>query len=65
MAEVRFVAKRVEDEDVQVLEERQAFIGNIAHVGEIGSVAETVTGNLLATVGDGDLPKLCSEDIDD
>ena len=54
VAGVGLVAEGVEDEDVEVLEEREAFGGDVAHVGEVGGGAEAVAGDGVAAVGDGD-----------
>ena len=64
VAGVRLAAQRVEDEDVEVLEQRNALVGDVAHVGEVGGGAEAVAGDLLAAVGDGDAPEAGAEEID-
>ena len=64
VAEVRVAAECVEDEDVEVLEEREAIVGDVAHVGEIGGGAKAVAGDLLAAVGDGDAAEAGPEEID-
>ena len=64
MAGVRVAAKGVEDEDVEVLEERDAVVGDVAHVGEVGGAAEAVAGDLLAAVSDGDAVEAGAEELD-
>lgn len=64
VTEVRLVAKRVQDQDVEVLEERKAFVGNVTHIGEVGSFTEAVTSDLLAAMSDRYLLESYSEDID-
>ena len=53
VAGVGVAAEGVEDEDVEVLEEGEAFGREVAHVGEVGGGAEAVSGNLLPAVEDG------------
>ena len=55
MAGVGLVTEGVEDEDVEVLEERDALGRDIGHVGEVGGGAEAVAGDGVAAVGDGDV----------
>ncbi len=57
-------AEGVEDEDVEILEEGDADLGDVAHVGEVGGAAEAVAGDLLGAVGDGDALEAGSEDVD-
>ena len=64
VAEVRVAPEGVEDEDVEVLKERDALVGDVAHVGEVGGAAEAVAGDLLAAVGDGDALEAGSEEIE-
>lgn len=64
VAGMRVAAEGIEDEYVEILEERDALGWDVAHVGEIGSVAEAVAGDLLAAVGDRDSAKTCTEEID-
>ena len=51
---VRLAAQGVEDEDVEVCEQREGFGGDVVEVGEVGGGAEAVAGDGLAAVGDGD-----------
>ena len=64
VAGVRVAAEGVEDEDVEILEERDADFGDVAHVGEVGGGAEAVAGDLLAAVGDGDALEAGAEEVD-
>ncbi len=64
MAGVRLVAKGVEDEDVEVLQERDAVRWDVAHVGEVGGGAEAVADDGVAAVGDGDDDEFCAEEVD-
>ena len=56
--------KGVEDEDVEVLKKRDALVGDVAHVGEIGGAAESVAGDLLAAVGYGDAAETGAEQVE-
>ena len=62
VAGVRGGAEGVEDEDVEVLEEGEGFVGDIAHVREVGGGAEAVAGDTLAAVDDGDALEGCAEE---
>lgn len=53
VAGVRLGAEGVENEDVEVPEERQAGFGDGAHVGEIGGGAEAEAGDLEVAMEDG------------
>ena len=64
VAAVGFVAESIEDENVEVLEEREALGGDVGHVGEVGGGAEAVAGDGLAAVGDGDALELRAEEGD-
>ena len=64
VAGVGLAAEGVEDEDVEVLEEREALFGDVAHVGEVGGGAEAVAGDGLAAVGDGDALEAGAEEVD-
>ena len=64
VAGVRLAAEGVEDEDVEVLEEREALGGDVAHVGEVGGGAEAVAGDVVAAVGDGDALEAGAEEVD-
>ena len=64
VAGVRIAPERVEDEDVEVLKQGQTYIGDVAHVGEVGSAAEAIAGDLLAPVGYGDAAKTGSKKVD-
>ncbi len=64
VAGVGLAAEGVEDEDVEILEERDADVGDVAHVGEVGGGAEAVAGDLLAAVGDGDALEAGAEELD-
>ena len=57
-------AEGVEDEDVEILKEREALFGDVAHVGEVGGAAEAVACDLLEAVGDGDAVEVGSEEVD-
>ena len=63
MAGVGVVAEGVEDEDVEILEEGDAFGRDVGHVGEVGGVAEAVTGDLVAAVDDGDAKEAGAEEV--
>ncbi len=62
VAGVRVAAEGVEDEDVETLQESDAFGGQVAHVGYVGGGAETVAGDYLAAVDDGDALEVRAED---
>jgi len=64
VAVVRVAAKGIDDEDVEILKKSDAFVGDVAHVGEVGCAAEAVAGDLLAAVGDGDALEAGSEEIE-
>ena len=64
VAGVGLAAEGVEDEDVEILEEREAFGGDVAHVGEVGGGAEAVAGDGLPAVGDGDALEAGAEELD-
>ena len=64
VAGVRLAAEGVKDEDVEVLEEREAFGGDVAEVGEVGCGAEAVAGDLVVAVGDRDAEEVGSEEDD-
>ena len=64
MAWVRIVAESVEDEHVEILQQRQALGGDVAHVGEVGGGAEAVAGDLLAAVGYGDATEAGVEEVE-
>ena len=51
---MRLAAEGVEDEQGEVLEERDGLGGKVAEVGEVGGGAETIAGDGLAAVEDGD-----------
>ena len=51
---VLLAAEGIKDEEVEVLEEREALFGDLAHVGEVGGGAEAVAGDALLAVLDGD-----------
>ena len=62
VAGVGLAAERVEDEDVEMLEERDGLGRKVGEVSEIGGGAEAVAGDGLAAVGDGDTLKVDSEE---
>ncbi len=64
VAGVGVVAERVEDEDVEVLEEGDGVRGEVGEVGEVGGGAEAVAGDGLAAVGDGDALEVGAEERD-
>ena len=64
VAVVRIAPEGIDDEEVEVLKESDAFVGDVAHVGEVGGAAEAVAGDLLAAVGDGDALEAGSEEIE-
>ena len=64
MAEVRIAAEGVEDENVEVLKEGDALVGNVAHVGEVGGAAEAIASDLLTAVCDGNALEACAEDVE-
>jgi len=64
VAGVRIAPQRIEDEDVQVLKQGEAFLGDIAHVRKIGGTAEAIAGDLLTAVQDRDTAKAGSEEIE-
>ena len=64
VAGVGLAAQRVEDEDVEVFEQRKALGGDVAHVGEVGGGAEAVAGDGVAAVGDGDAQEVRAEEVD-
>jgi len=51
---VGLTAESVEDENVEVGEQREALGGDVVEIGEVGCGAEAVAGDGLAAVGDGD-----------
>src|SRR6185312_2988123 len=61
---MRLAAQGVEDEDVEVLQQRNAFRRDVAHVGKVGSRAEAIAGNGLASMSDRDAEKCCTEQFD-
>src|ERR1700690_625457 len=63
MTRVRIVAKGVKNQDVEILKERQADVGNVAHIGEIGGAAEAVAGDLLPPVSNWDAAKARTEEL--
>ena len=65
VAGVRVAAQSVEDEDVEVLEQREGFGWQVAHVGEVGGGAETVPGDCLASVDHRDALKVRAGDVDE
>src|ERR1700760_2574115 len=52
----------VENKDVEVIEQLQALIGDVAHVGEIRGRAEAVAGDGVASVHDRDAPEASAEE---
>ncbi len=64
VAGVRGVAERVEDQEVEVLEERDGGWREVAHVGEVGGRAEAIAGDGFAAVSDGDALEVCAEEGD-
>ena len=50
---VGFAAESVEDEDVEVFEEWQAYGGDVARVSEVGHRADAIARDGLLAVGDG------------
>jgi len=64
VAEVRIATQGVEDEDVEVLQERDAFFGDVVHVCEVSSGAEAIAGDLLTAVCDGDAAEAGSEEVE-
>lgn len=64
VAEMRVATEGVEDEDIKVLEEGDALVGDVAHVSEIGGAAEPVACDLLAAVGDGDALEAGAEEVE-
>ena len=64
MAVVGVATKGIDDEDVEILEESYAFVGDVAHVGEVGGAAKTVASDLLAAMGDGDALEAGAEEIE-
>jgi hypothetical protein len=50
---VGLAAEGVEDEDIETLEQGEAFVGDVGHVGEVGGGAEAVAGDGVAAVRDG------------
>ena len=63
VAWVGIATEGVEDEDVEVLEEGNAFGWDVAHVSKIGGGAEAVSGDLLAAVGNRDPSEAGSEEV--
>ena len=64
VAGMRFRAEGVEDEKVEVLEERDGLLGDVAHVREVGGGTEAVGGGALSSVDDGDALEGCAEEGD-
>ena len=62
VAGVGLAAESVEDEEIESLEERNGFRWEIAEVGEVGGCAETIAGDGLAAVDDGDAEEVCAEE---
>src|ERR1700761_2677204 len=62
VAGVGVASQCVENKDVEVLEQRQALIGDVAHVGEIRGRAEAVAGDGVAAVGDRDALEASAEE---
>ena len=63
VAGVRLAAEGVENEDVEALEERDGLRWEVAHVREVGGGAETIAGDGLAAMDDGDALKVGSEEV--
>jgi len=63
MTGVRIATERVENEDVEILKEGQALGGDVAHVGEVGGCAESISGDLLLSVEDRDAAEAGSEEL--
>src|SRR5271155_2572668 len=64
MARGGVVAQRIQNEHVEILQKREANVWNVAHVRDVGGVAEAIAGDLLPSVGYGDSAKACAEEID-
>src|SRR5271163_3157895 len=64
MAGVGIVPESVENEDVEISQQRQALGRDVAHVGEVGGAAEAVAGDLLAAVGYGDATKTGVKEVE-
>jgi hypothetical protein len=63
MTGVRVAPERVEDQYVEALKQGEAYVRNIAHVGQVGCAAEAIACDLLASVGYGDAAKACAEQV--
>jgi hypothetical protein len=61
---VRFAAQSIQDEYVEVLQQWKANLGDVAHIGEIGGVAEAVACDLLPAMGYRDAAEAGSEEIE-
>src|ERR1051326_3825495 len=63
MRGVRFVAERVEEKNVEVLQQSLRRRGNLAEVCQVGGAADTESADLRIAVHHGDWHKLCSEQL--
>ena len=63
VAVMGLVAQGVEDEDVEILQERKAFGWDVTHVGQVGRAAESIAGDLLSSVGHGDAAEAGAEEL--
>src|ERR1700719_735478 len=64
MAWVGIAPQGVHDQYVEILQERNADLRDVAHVGEIGGGAEAIAGDLLPAMGDGDSLEAGAEQLD-
>ncbi len=63
MRRVWLVAERIEKKDVQAMKHRHRFLRDLAVVGQVGRVAETVSENFCLAVKNRDRLKLLAEEF--
>src|SRR5258705_1509045 len=61
---VRIATQGIDDEYIEILQEGNTDLGDVAHVGEVGGAAEAIAGDLLASVGYGDSLEAGAEQLD-
>ncbi len=61
---VRLATQSVQDEQIEILEERDALFGDGAGVGKVGGGSEAEGADVLAAVQDGDATEAGAEEID-
>ena len=64
MAGVRLASQGVENQDVELPEQREALGRDVIHVRKVRGGAEAVAGDGVAAMGDGDSLEGCPKEID-